>query len=110
MAARMYVPGLQLVFGLITRVHYNTLTLVRALRAPVWVAHGDRDRVVPLRMGKEVFEAAAHRGELLVVRGAGHTDLPEVAGSAYWSWLAGAIRPSPTVAGRELDVGNPSTP
>ena len=110
MAARMYVPGLQLVFGLITRVHYNTLALVRALRAPVWVAHGDRDRVVPLRMGKEVFDAAAHRGELLVVRGAGHTDLPEVAGSAYWSWLASAIRPSPTAAGRELDVGNPSAP
>ena len=110
MAARMYVPGLQFFFRVITRVHYNTLARVRALRTQVWVAHGDRDRVVPLQMGKAVFEAAGNRGELLVVRGAGHTDLPEVAGSAYWSWLASAVRPSPTIAGREIAVGTPSAP
>lgn len=110
MAARMYVPGLQLFFRLITRVHYNTLERVRALRTQVWVAHGDRDRVVPLQMGKEVFEAAAHRGELLIVRGAGHTDLPEIGGSAYWSWLANAVRPTQAALGREIDVGTPSAP
>ena len=110
MASRMYVPGLQFFFGLITRVHYNTLAGVRSLRAPVWVAHGDRDRVVPFRMGKQVFEAAAHRGELLMVHGAGHTDVPEIGGPAYWSWLSNAIHPNPTLAGREISAGKPSAP
>ena len=110
MTARMYVPGLQLFFRMITRVHFNTLALVRALPTQVWVAHGDRDRVVPLQMGQQVFEAAAHRGELLIVRGAGHTDLPEVAGPAYWSWLANAVRPNPPGGGREIAVGSRSAP
>lgn len=110
MAARMYVPGLQFVFDLITRVHYNTLGRVRSLPVPVWVAHGDRDRVVPLQMGKQVFEAAAHRGELLIVHGAGHTDLPEVGGPAYWSWLKSAVRPSPMMSGREIAVDGHSAP
>lgn len=110
MAARMFVPGLRFVFGFITRVHYNTLARVRTLSVPVWVAHGDRDRVVPLQMGKEVFEAAAKRGELLIVRGAGHTDLPEVGGPAYWSWLERVVRPNPTMSGREIAVDGPSSP
>jgi len=77
---------------------------------PVWVAHGDRDRVVPLEMGKEVFEAAPNRGQLLVVRGAGHTDLPEVAGAAYWSWLASAVHPRPNMAGRASGAVDPAAP
>jgi fermentation-respiration switch protein FrsA (DUF1100 family) len=110
MSARMYVPGLRFMFDLITRVHFNTLSRVRTLSTPVWVAHGDRDRVVPIQMGKQVFDAAAHRGELLIVHGAGHTDLPEVAGSAYWSWLASAVRPTRAADGREITVGSPSAP
>lgn len=110
MAARMYVPGLQFFFAMITRVRYNTLALVRALQTPVWVAHGDRDRVVPLEMGKEVFEAARNRGQLLVVRGAGHMDLPEVGGAAYWSWLANAVHPRPTMAARATGAVDPAAP
>lgn len=110
MAARMYVPGLRFFFPMITRVRYNTLSRVRTLLTPVWVAHGDRDRVVPVEMGKEVFEAAPNRGQLLVVRGAGHTDLPEVAGAPYWSWLANAVHPHPTIAGRATDGIHPAAP
>ena len=110
MAARMYVPGLRLFFDLIARVHYNTLARVRSLQASVWVAHGDRDRVVPFQMGRQVFEAAAHRGELLIVRGAGHTDVPELGGSAYWSWLTTAVHPSSSDCGREIVTGDRSAP
>ncbi len=100
MAARMFVPGLPALWNLIARVQFNTLARVRALRTRVWVAHGDRDRVIPVEMGQEVFAASANRGELLVVRGAGHTDLPEVAGAAYWSWLVRAIHADAKLPGR----------
>ncbi|HSQ28740.1 MAG TPA: alpha/beta hydrolase [Gemmatimonadaceae bacterium] len=107
MAGRMFVPGLTAFWSLIARVQFNTLARVRALRTRVWVAHGDRDRVIPVDMGREVFAACANRGELLVVRGAGHTDLPEVAGSAYWSWLARAIHADSPVPGR-VTAANPT--
>jgi len=96
MAARMAVPGLTAFFGLISRIHFDTIARVRSLAVPVWVAHGDRDLVVPIRMGRAVFEAAAQRGDLLVVRGAGHNDVAEVAGSAYWEWLVRAVHAAPT--------------
>jgi pimeloyl-ACP methyl ester carboxylesterase len=91
MAARLGVPGIARLWRLISRVHFDTPMRVRSLRAPVWVSHGDRDAVVPVRMGREVFAAAENKGELLVVRGAGHNDVAEIGGDAYWSWLARAV-------------------
>ena len=76
----------------IARVHFDTAERVRTLDAPVWVGHGDRDLVIPVRMGREVFAAARHPGELLVVNGAGHNDVAEVGGEKYWSWLERALR------------------
>jgi pimeloyl-ACP methyl ester carboxylesterase len=98
MARRMIVPGLGALWRVISRVHYDTVGRVRRLAAPVWVAHGDRDLVIPLRMGREVFAAAARRGELLVVRGAGHDNVDEVGGDAYWDWLRRASRVTSTVS------------
>ena len=76
----------------LSRVHYDTERRVRELRCPVWVAHGDRDMVIPVRMGKRVHEAAHVKGELLLVQGASHNELREVAAERYWTWLEGALR------------------
>lgn len=75
----------------LVRVHYDTEAVVRSLDAPVWVAHGTRDRVVPVRMGRRIFEVARHRGELLLVEGADHNNLIDAAGDAYWRWLTNAL-------------------
>lgn len=75
----------------LVRVHYDTEVVVRTLEAPVWVAHGTRDQVVPVRMGRRIFEAARHRGELLLVEGADHNNLVDAAGDAYWRWLTSAL-------------------
>jgi uncharacterized protein len=91
MAARMFLPGLTAFWRIISRVHFDTVARVQTLRAPVWVAHGDRDLIIPVRMGREVFEAAAHRGELLIVPDAGHNDVADVGGRDYWRWLARAV-------------------
>jgi len=91
MAARMFLPGLTLFWAAISRVHFNTIAAVRRLRCPVWVAHGTRDLIIPVRMGREVFEAAAMKGELLIVDRASHNDVPEAGGDAYWKWLECAV-------------------
>ena len=105
MAGRLGVPGIRGFWRLISRIHYDTPTRVRSLRAPVWVSHGDRDVVVPVRMGREVFAAAAVKGELLVVRGAGHNDVPEIGGQAYWSWLVRAVQSGAPPAARVATRG-----
>lgn len=76
----------------ISRIHFDTVQLVSRLDIPVSVSHGKHDRIVPLRMGLEVYDAAKTKGELLVVEKAGHSDIAEVAGEEYWKWLTAALR------------------
>jgi pimeloyl-ACP methyl ester carboxylesterase len=92
MATRMFIPWLTAFWGLVSRVHFDTIGRVRVLPSPVWVAHGDRDTIIPASMGREVFEAAKRRGELLIVHGAGHNDVADVGGAKYWAWLDRAVR------------------
>jgi fermentation-respiration switch protein FrsA (DUF1100 family) len=90
MAGRMFLPGLTLFWSAISRVHYNTIQTVATLGCPVWVAHGTRDIIIPVRMGREIYAAAKVKGDLLIVDGAGHNDVSEVAGDSYWKWLTEA--------------------
>ncbi|HVE36480.1 MAG TPA: alpha/beta hydrolase [Gemmatimonadaceae bacterium] len=90
MARRMFVPGVNALWKLISRVHFDTVARVKALATPVSVVHGDRDFIIPDWMGRTVFRNAKEKGALLIVHGAGHNDVPEVGADAYWSWLADA--------------------
>ena len=56
------------------------------------MAHGTSDLIVPHRMGRQVFHAVRHPGQLLLVEGAGHNDVPDVGGERYWRWLVDAVR------------------
>jgi fermentation-respiration switch protein FrsA (DUF1100 family) len=80
-----------LVWRAISRIHFDTVRAVSELDVPVSVAHGRRDRIVPFRMGVEVYEAAKRKGQLLVVDTAGHSDVADVAGEKYWHWLTEAL-------------------
>jgi fermentation-respiration switch protein FrsA (DUF1100 family) len=91
MASRFPIPAVGWFWPLVARIRYDTRAIVKQLAVPVWVAHGDRDMVIPLRMGREVFEASRRKGELLVVSGAGHNDVEAVGGDDYWNWLARAL-------------------
>jgi fermentation-respiration switch protein FrsA (DUF1100 family) len=68
---------------------------------PVSVVHGESDGIIPMRMGRAVHAAARVPGELLVVPGAGHNDVIDSAGDAYWEWVRRALQqtePSVTAA------------
>jgi uncharacterized protein len=100
MAARILVPPVPWLWRRISRVHYDTRALVSQLETPVWVSHGTRDVVIPVRMGRQVFHAARRPGQLLIVEGAGHNDVADVGGERYWRWLTAAVTDS-TVATRD---------
>lgn len=91
MARIIVARPIALIWNLVSRVHYDTERHVGMLSSTVHVAHGDRDRIVPTRMGRRVYAAAAHKGALLIVQGAGHNDVAERGGADYWRWAVNAL-------------------
>ena len=91
MARIIVARPMMLLWDAITRVHFDTEAKVAKLHAPVHVAHGERDLLIPVRMGRAVHAAARAPGELLIVPAAGHNDVDEVGGDAYWRWLEHAL-------------------
>ncbi|MDP9176732.1 MAG: alpha/beta hydrolase [Gemmatimonadota bacterium] len=80
------------VWDAIARFHFDTVAKVAAIDAPVSVAHGARDRIIPPQMGNDVFAAAKVKGELLLVPEASHNDVAYVAGPGYWRWISAALQ------------------
>jgi len=91
MASRLLFPAAPVLWTRFSRVHFDTCARVGDIATSVFVAHGDRDRVIPLAMGRRVYAAARSRGQLLVVPGAGHNDVPDVGQQDYWDWLSTAV-------------------
>ena len=60
---------------------------IRDLRSPLLFFHGDRDRIVDIELGRQLFELAPEPKAFEVVRGAGHNDVPMVGGRAYFQRL-----------------------
>jgi fermentation-respiration switch protein FrsA (DUF1100 family) len=53
------------------------------IRAPLLFFHRDRDEIIPLKLGRSLFEAALEPKWFIDIPGAGHNDLVETAGSSY---------------------------
>jgi len=57
------------------RDRFDSLAKIGDVKAPILVLLGERDRVVPLRFGQALFDAALAPKELWLSREAGHEDL-----------------------------------
>jgi fermentation-respiration switch protein FrsA (DUF1100 family) len=58
------------------------------VRAPLLFMHGNRDEVIPYRLGQDLYAAGREPKSFWTVEGAGHNDLLEVAGDGYRKHLA----------------------
>jgi len=58
------------------------------LDAPLLVVHGTEDALIPASMGRELVRAAPGPAEWYPVPGAGHNEVPAVAGAAYFERIA----------------------
>ncbi|MBV8506590.1 MAG: alpha/beta hydrolase [Alphaproteobacteria bacterium] len=65
-----FIPAAALV-----RDRFDSLARIGDVKAPILVLHGERDRVVPVRFGRALFDAAPEPKELWLARDAGHEDL-----------------------------------
>ena len=86
MAKRVYpfFPGI----GLLARTKLDSLAKIGDVKSPIMILHGDRDDIVPISMGKELFEAANPPKRFYTIEGAGHNDTYAVGGTAYYEALA----------------------
>ncbi|TVR98866.1 MAG: alpha/beta hydrolase [Rhodospirillales bacterium] len=61
---------------LLLKDRFDIVPLVGEIAAPLFVAHGEADLVVPIRFGRKVFDAASEPKEAFWVDGGGHENLP----------------------------------
>ncbi len=65
---------------------FPTSRLIERYDGPLLVIHGDRDRMIPFRAGREVFDRApTRRKEFVAIAGADHNDLHVADPAAYWA-------------------------
>lgn len=83
--------------GAMARAHYplpfaesllkhrlNALDQIIEVRIPKLFFHGDKDKIVPIKLGRKLFEAAPNPKEFVVLPGAGHNDTYFVGGKDYF--------------------------
>ncbi len=77
--------------GWLMDVEFNLAKKVSSLQVPILVIHGEKDSVVPLSLGKQVFEAAREPKQWFVVSRAEHNDVPFVGGDSYFRTMEAFI-------------------
>lgn len=70
--------------GWLMDVNFDLAQKVGALQVPLLVIHGEQDSIVPMALGRQVFDAAHEPKRWYVVSGAEHNDVPFVGGESYF--------------------------
>lgn len=71
-------------FRLVDRLPYLSL--------PKLIVHGDKDSIIPLELGRRVFDSARPPKDWYVIQGADHNDTYVMGGAAYFRRLGEFIR------------------
>lgn len=87
---RAYYGGLPLQWLL--RARYDLAKRLGEVRVPVLVMHGDRDHIVPLALGRQVYAAANEPKTFYLIPGADHNDTYVVGGEAYFQRVLAFVR------------------
>jgi hypothetical protein len=66
---------------------------LRSIRKPILIIHGEKDSLVPVEEGKELYENSASKEKrLVIIPNAGHDDLFTVGGEQYYKAMAEFVR------------------
>ena len=71
---------------------FDSISKAPNLKAPVLYIHGDRDNIVPVEMGRRLYEASPEPKDWYPIRGAGHNDTLLVGGDEYFQRLTEFVR------------------
>lgn len=65
------------------KIRYDSIHKIKDVHVPLLILHGDRDRIVPVQMGRQLFEAANEPKHFFPIDGAGHNDILFQADETY---------------------------
>jgi hypothetical protein len=72
-AAKLPGLGWLPVFGLMTQ-RFDSVAKINEVKIPILFLHGSNDTVVPMELGRSLYDAASGRRQWVVIDGAGHSD------------------------------------
>lgn len=68
----------------------NSVERATRIKSPVMIIHGDKDVMIPIEQGHEVFAALNlpdNKKQFITVNGANHHNIRSIAGVDYWHWM-----------------------
>ena len=68
---------------------------IKHVKAPLLIIHGSRDTLIPISMGRNIFDAASGWKVFHEIRGAGHNDLTHRFADRYWKAVSDFLRTAP---------------
>ncbi|HEX9652278.1 MAG TPA: alpha/beta hydrolase [bacterium] len=71
----------------IIKTKFDSVRKIKQINIPLLMIHGDVDRTVPLKLGRELFLAANEPKEFYEIAGADHNDTYIVGGTTYFRKL-----------------------
>ena len=78
-----YVPGF--LVNMVIRDRYASDTVFDSVSAPVIVIHWQNDSIVPIDMGKKIYNMFEDKKSFYAVEGAGHNDTSVIGGKIYFT-------------------------
>jgi hypothetical protein len=83
---------------------YDNLSKIGLIRCPLLIFQGEQDRIVPLKMARQLYARAPQPKTFYLIPGAGHNDTTDIGGGPYWEQWRTFIKGlfPPTVAGKEM--------
>ena len=84
--------------NLFATYRFATAESLRGFGRPVLVMHGDRDSVIPYRLGEELFAQVSGPKAFVTLRGADHNDPFDAGNREYWEPVLTFIRGLATLA------------
>jgi hypothetical protein len=82
-SASQVAAGILPILGPLIMRGFDSKRKIVKIRAPMFFMHGDRDEVIPFKLGQDLYASAPEPKSFWTVAGAGHNDLLEVAGEQY---------------------------
>jgi len=70
------------------RAEFRLIDRLPQLSLPKLIVHGDQDEIIPLELGRQVFEAAKPPKSFYVIKGADHNNTYYVGGEPYFHRFA----------------------
>ena len=78
--------------GWAIKSRFDAISKVRSLELPKLFIHGTQDEIVPYKLGRELFSAAADPKIFYDIQGAGHNDTFLIGGADYFNALGRFIK------------------